>query len=76
VYHLDPAQALEELIEDAQLVNPVLVRDMIIRSRLNPQEALERNREFLHYQQSFAAAQQALRPLLEALAQAQRKEGA
>ena len=41
MYHYDPATALEELQEDAVLPNPVHIRDMIVRARLEPDQALE-----------------------------------
>jgi hypothetical protein len=34
MYHYDPNTALEELIEDATLPNPVHVRDMMLRQKL------------------------------------------
>ena len=46
MYHYDPAIALEELQEDAVLPNPVHIRDMIVRARLDPDQALELNRKF------------------------------
>ncbi len=45
MYHYDPATALEELQEDAVLPNPVHIRDMIVRARLQPDQALELNRK-------------------------------
>lgn len=56
MYHYDPAQALEEISEDASLPSPVHVRDMILRRNLTPERALELNREFLEYQRAFAEA--------------------
>ena len=49
MYHYDPQTALEELNEDVSLPNPVYVRDMILRARLDPNRALELNREFQNY---------------------------
>lgn|GEM_PF-2813112 len=68
LYHYDPVAALDELKEEAMLPNPVLVRDMIIRSRLSPGEALQLNRQFQRYLQAFGDAQSIARSLLEALA--------
>jgi hypothetical protein len=68
MYHYDPEIALEELKEDAMLPHPVHVRDMIVRSRLNPDQALELNRQFQAYLHAFGDAQQAVRPILEQLA--------
>ncbi len=73
MYHYDPAAALEELEDDATLPNPVHVRDMILRARLTPQAALELNRKFLEYQESFGELQGLGRALLEELASAPRK---
>lgn len=56
MYHYDPARALEELTEDATLANPVHVRDMILRRKLTPEEALELNRDFLSYQKAYGEA--------------------
>ena len=68
MYHYDPHIALEELKEDALLPNPVHVRDMIIRSRLQPEQALELNRRFQTYLQAFGDAQQLAKLILEQLA--------
>jgi len=58
MYHYDPATALEELQEDAVLPNPVHIRDMIVRARLEPAQALELNRKFQTYLEAFGDAQQ------------------
>src|SRR6266480_4340259 len=50
MYHYDPNTALEELTEEATLPNPVHVRDMILRKRLNADKSLELNRLFVEYQ--------------------------
>jgi len=68
MYHYDPQTALEELEEDAVLPHPVHVRDMIIRSRLDPEQALELNHKFQAYLQAFGQAQQAARGVLQQLA--------
>lgn len=73
MYHYDAVTALEELKEDATLPNPVHVRDMIIRSRLTPDQALELNRKFQAYQHAFAEAQKAAKEILEELSHAERK---
>jgi hypothetical protein len=70
MYHYDPAAALEELSEEAVLPHPVHVRDMIVRSRLTPEQALELNRRFQEYLHAFGGAQAVVRPILETLAQA------
>jgi hypothetical protein len=73
MYHYDPETALEELSEDAVLPHPVHVRDMIVRSRLTPDQALELNRQFQGYLQAFGDAQAVVKPILEELGHAQRK---
>jgi hypothetical protein len=68
MYHYDPQTALEELQEEALLPNPVHIRDMIVRSRLDPDQALELNRRFQAYLQAFGDAQQIAKLVLEQLA--------
>jgi hypothetical protein len=68
MYHYDPATALEELQEDAVLPNPVHIRDMIVRSKLQPDQALELNRKFQTYLQAFGDAQQLAKLILQQLA--------
>ena len=45
----DVKSALDELKEDAVLPHPVRLRDMILRTQLNAEEAIELNREFQDY---------------------------
>jgi hypothetical protein len=73
MYHYDPATALEELSEDAVLPHPVHVRDMIVRSQLTPDQALELNRQFQDYLHVFGDAQAVVKAILEQLARAARK---
>jgi hypothetical protein len=68
MYHYDPATALEELTEDATLPNPVHVRDMILRQRLNPGRSLELNRLFVEYQKFFGETQKLGKDILKQLA--------
>jgi hypothetical protein len=68
MYHYDPRTALEELQEDALLPNPVHIRDMIVRSKLQPDQALELNRKFQTYLQAFADTQQLGKLILQQLA--------
>jgi hypothetical protein len=68
MYHYDPQTALEELQEDALLPNPVHIRDMIVRSKLQPDQALELNRKFQTYLQAFGDAQQLAKLILQQLA--------
>jgi hypothetical protein len=72
MYHYDPQIALEELNEEAMLPHPVHLRDMIVRTELPPEQALEMNRKFQEYLHRFGDLQQLLRPLLQELAQAKR----
>ena len=73
MYHYDPQTALDELNEDAVLPHPVRLRDMIVRSRLSPDQALELNRKFQEYLKAFGELQGMARPMLEELAHAERK---
>ncbi len=73
MYHYDPETALEELQDEAMLPHPVHLRDMILRARLNPEQALELNREFQSYLQAFGELQKLARPMLEQLAVAEKK---
>lgn len=67
MYHYDPATALEELSEDATLPNPVHLRDMILRKRLQPEESLELNRQFMEYQKFFGETQKLGKEILNRL---------
>ena len=66
--HFDARTALEELNEDAVLPHPVRLRDMILRARLDPDHALDLNREFQSYLSHFGETQQIARGILEKLA--------
>jgi hypothetical protein len=68
MYHYDANTALEELTEDATLPNPVHVRDMILRKRLNPEKSLELNRQFVEYQKFFGETQKLGKEILKQLA--------
>jgi hypothetical protein len=68
MYHYNAETALEELNEDANLPHPVHVRDMIVRCQLRPEQALELNRKFQAYLQTFGEAQATARAILEELA--------
>jgi hypothetical protein len=67
MYHYDPKIALEEIEEDALLPHPVHVRDMMLRAHFSPEQAIEVNRKFQAYLESFSAAQDAARSVLEQL---------
>jgi len=73
MYHYDPNTALEELKEDALLPHPVRLRDMILRTRLAPDQAQELNREFQDYLLRFGEIQRVAQSILERLAAGQRK---
>lgn len=68
MYHYDPNTALEELSEDATLPNPVHVRDMILRKKLNADKSLELNRMFVEYQRFFGETQKLGKEILKQLA--------
>ena len=67
MYHYDAKTALEELNEEALLPHPVRVRDMMLRTQLGPDDALEVNREFQSYLSHFGETQQIARAILERL---------
>lgn len=64
----DAKAALDELREDAVLPHPVRLRDMILRTKLGPEEALDLNREFQHYLGQFGEIQKTAGSILEKLA--------
>ena len=70
----DIQSALEELNEEALLPHPVRLRDMILRTELDPPSALEVNREFQDYLARFGEAQKAGREILEKLAASRPKK--
>jgi len=67
MYHYDPATALEELIEEAILPNPVHMRDMLLRKQLTAEKSLELNRLFVEYQKFFGEAQKLGKQILKQL---------
>lgn len=75
MYHFDPKTALEELRDDAVLPHPVHLRDMILRAKLDPQTALNLNRDFQGYLAGYGELQKTAATILEALAVAQPKRG-
>ncbi len=68
MYHYDVKTALEELKEDAVLPHPVRLRDMILRTKLEPDHALDLNREFQNYLSHFGETQKIALGILEKLA--------
>ena len=73
MYHYDPKVALDELRDDAVLPHPVHLRDMILRTKLDPTNALDLNREFQDYLTRFGELQQLAREILETLSKGVRK---
>ncbi len=73
MYHYDAKTALEELHDDAVLPHPVKLRDMILRTRLAPDEARDLSREFQDYLTRFGELQLTARSILEKLAAGQPK---
>jgi hypothetical protein len=69
----DAVTALEDLREEAVLPHPVKLRDMILRTRLDPHAALELNREFQEYLAHFGETQKLAALILEKLAQGEPK---
>ena len=66
--HYDAKSALDELKEDAVLPHPVRLRDMILRTQLNAEDALEMNREFQTYLSRYGETQKVALEILEKLA--------
>jgi hypothetical protein len=76
MYHYDPISALDELRDDAVLPHPVHLRDMILRTKLDPTTALDLNREFQDYLARFGELQKVAREILERIAAGARKASA
>jgi hypothetical protein len=76
MYHYDPNTALDELRDDAVLPHPVHLRDMILRTKLGADAALDLNREFQDYLTRFGEVQKIARGILEQLAKGARKASA
>ena len=64
----DAKSALDELREDALLPHPVRLRDMILRTPLHAEDALEMNREFQSYLSHYGETQKVALEILEKLA--------
>ena len=76
MYHYDPNSALDELRDDAVLPHPVHLRDMILRTKIDPTTALDLNREFQDYLTRFGELQKVAREILERIAAGARKASA
>jgi hypothetical protein len=70
----DVKSALDELKEDAVLPHPVRLRDMILRTPLDANEALEMNREFQSYLTHYGGTQKVAQEILERLAASEPKK--
>ena len=73
MYHYDAKIALEELQEEALLPHPVKLRDIILRTKLGPQEAQLLNHEFQDYLTRFGEIQKTAKGILEKIAAGTRK---
>ena len=73
MYHYDSRLALNELKDEAVLPHPVHLRDMILRTRLDAETALELNRQFQDYLSHFGETQKIAESILEKLAAGQPK---
>lgn len=73
MYHYDAQTALEELQEDALLPHPVKLRDMILRTKLDAQDAQLLNHDFQEYLARFGDLQKIGKDILEKLAAGKRK---
>jgi hypothetical protein len=73
MYHYDAKIALEELQEDALLPHPVKLRDMILRTKLGPEEAKALNHEFQEHLTRFGELQKVACGVLEKIAAGQPK---
>jgi hypothetical protein len=76
MYHYDPKMALDELRDDATLPHPVHLRDMILRTKLDPTSALDLNREFQEYLTRFGETESIAHVILGRLAEGVRKVSA
>jgi hypothetical protein len=70
----DVKSALDELKEEAVLPHPVRLRDMILRTPLDVNEALEMNREFQSYLSHYGGTQKVAQEILERLAASEPKK--
>jgi len=76
MYHYDPNLALEELKDEAVLPHPVHLRDMILRTKLDANLALDLNRDFQEYLARFGDLQKIAREILVHVAAGTRKASA
>jgi hypothetical protein len=64
----DVRAALDELNEDAVVPHPVRLRDMILRTQLDANSALDLNRIFQSYLSQYGKTEKVAREILEKLA--------
>lgn len=62
--HYDAQQALDDLLDENRLPHPVRLRDVILRTQLDPGSALEINRRFQDYLTHYGATEQLARSIL------------
>lgn len=65
----DPKDALEDLREESLLPHPVVVRDMLMRTKLPQDVLVELNREFQDYLKHYGQTENTARKILERLVQ-------
>ena len=70
----DVRAALDELNEDAVVPHPVRLRDMILRTQLDANSALDLNRIFQSYLSQYGRTEKVAREILEKLAASKPKE--
>jgi hypothetical protein len=73
LHYYNANTALAELQEDALLPHPVKLREMILRTRLGPEEAQHLNHEFWEYLTRFGELQRCTRGILEKIVARQPK---
>jgi hypothetical protein len=70
----DVRAALDELNEDAVVPHPVRLRDMILRTQLDANSALDLNRIFQSYLSQYGKTEKVAREILEKLAASKPKK--
>jgi hypothetical protein len=60
----DAQQALDDLLDDSRLPHPVRLRDVILRTQLDPDTALGINRRFQDYLAHYGETEQLARTIL------------
>jgi hypothetical protein len=70
----DVRAALDELNEDAVVPHPVRLRDIILRTQLDANSALDLNRIFQSYLSQYGKTEKVAREILEKLAASKPKK--